>query len=105
MMEQHIIIDSEQTIEAMLAPVSRDLLHYPCNNPPDAGKHCAKFMPSAALTIIITPLTAKSSYRPKRANCSAYSSPERHGSCFYCADASCIALPAVSNANISGQYY
>jgi hypothetical protein len=73
MTEQHIIIDSEQTLEAMLAPVGRDLLHYPCNNPPDAGKHCAKFRRSKAPNIIVTPLAAKSSYRPKQANCSAYS--------------------------------
>ena len=73
MTEQHIIIDSKQTIEAMLAPVDRDLLHYQCNNPPDAGKHCLKLRPSAAPNIIVTPLAAKSSYRPKRANCSAHS--------------------------------
>jgi hypothetical protein len=48
MTEQHIIIDSEQTLEAMLEPVGRDLLHYPCNNPPDAGKHCSKFKPTVA---------------------------------------------------------
>ena len=54
MTEQHIIIDSEQTLEAMLAPVGRDLLHYPCNNPPDAGKHCSKFRPCAGPTHELT---------------------------------------------------
>jgi hypothetical protein len=52
MTEQHNIIHSSQTLEAMLAPVGRGHLHNPYNNLPDVDKHCSKFRPSAAPTII-----------------------------------------------------
>jgi len=40
MTEQHIIIDSEQTLEAMLVPIGIGHLHISYNNLPNAWKHC-----------------------------------------------------------------